>query len=279
MKGYIILITGGSSGIGYDTALKLASQGHTVYAAARRVNLMAELGRHGIHVISLDVTDDASVRNCVDTVIAEQGRIDILINNAGYGYLGAIENVPMAEARRQLDVNLFGLASLTQKVLPHMRAQGGGKIINISSVAGKVAIAYGGWYNVSKFAVEGFSDALRIEAKPFGIDVVLIEPSGIRTDWGLIAANHLSESSAGTAYEESAEREARLFRYAYNSNIISGPAVVTKSICKAVNSSRPRPRYKPGRGAHTLIFFHAILPARCWDALNRLFFRSFFKKA
>lgn len=271
MSGKVILITGASSGIGYESAKALAEQGHAVYAAARRTERMAGLSASGVRILCMDVTDDKSMQEGVRTIIEEKGRIDVLVNNAGYGYLGAIECVSMDEAKRQLEVNLFGLARLTQLVLPHMRGQRSGRIINVSSVAGKVVIANGGWYNVSKFAVEALSDALRIEAKPFGTDVVLIEPSGIRTDWGLIAADHLSESSAGTEYEKPAEREARLMRYAYQSRILSGPEVVRKAICRAVNARRPRLRYRPGRGACTLIALHAILPGRWWDALNRLF--------
>lgn len=267
----VILLTGGSSGIGFETAKRLAGMGHIVYAAARRTELMEPLVPLGIRILSLDLTDEASIGQCVGAVLEEQGRIDMLVNNAGYGYFGAIETVPLEEARRQLEVNLFGLARLTQLVLPSMREHGCGRIINVSSVAGKVVVAYGGWYNVSKFAVEALSDALRIETEPFGIDVVLIEPSGIKTDWGIIAADHLSASSAGTPYEPTAEREAALMRYAYGSNILSGPTVVMKAICKAVAARRPRPRYRPGLGARTMIGLHAILPARWWDALNRQF--------
>lgn len=265
----VILVTGGSSGIGFDTALKLAEQGHTVYAAARRLERMEPLRAAGVRILSMDVTDDASMQQGVQTILDEQGRIDVLVNNAGYGYLGAIENVTMDEAHRQLEVNVFGLARLTQLVLPTMRQQRSGRIINVSSIAGKVVIANGGWYNVSKFAVEALSDALRMEVKPFGIDVVLIEPSGIKTNWGLIAADHLEESARGTVYETTANNEARLARYLYTSNILSGPSAVRKAICRAANARHPRVRYKPGIGASTMVFLHAILPTRLWDALNR----------
>lgn len=266
----VVLITGASSGIGRDTAINLASQGHIVYAASRRVELMEDLKPLGINVIQMDVTDDTSMKNGVNTILSLQRRIDVLVNNAGYGYFGAVENVSMEEARRQLEVNVFGLARLTQLVLPAMRSQYSGRIINVSSVAGKVAIAYGAWYNVSKFAVEALSDALRIEAKPFGIDIVLIEPSGIKTDWGIIAADNLEASSAGTVYEESAGKEAAIMRYAYTSDYLSKPTVVRKAICKAVNARFAKVRYRPGRGASMMIASHSILPARWWDAMNRL---------
>lgn len=265
----VILITGGSSGIGFDTAEKLALKGHVVYAAARRTDRMEPLRQYGVSILPLDVTDEESMQTCVKTILDEQGRIDVLVNNAGYGYFGAIENVSLAEARRQLEVNVFGLARLTQLVLPSMRVQGSGRIINVSSVAGKVVLSYGGWYNVSKFAVEALSDSLRMETKPFGIDVVLIEPSGIRTDWGLIAAENLSSCSAGTAYQKTAENEARIMNFAYTSNFLSGPQVVRKAICRAVDARRPRLRYMPGRGSWLLVAAHAIIPARWWDAMNR----------
>lgn len=178
----VILLTGASSGIGHEAAMELLAQGHIVYAAARRVEKMEDLAAAGAHVLSLDVTDSSSISGVVNAVLSQQGRIDVLINNAGYGYLGALEGVSMEEARRQLDVNVFGLAEMTKQVLPYMRERRSGRIINISSVAGKVGIAFVGWYNVSKFAVESYSDVLRKEVRQFGIDVVLIEPSGIKTD-------------------------------------------------------------------------------------------------
>ena len=269
MKQQVILITGGSSGIGYETAKSLAQQGHIVYAAARRVEPMEPLCEWGVHPLSLDVTDEASMQTAVSTLLSEQGRIDVLINNAGYGSLGAVENVTPQKAHRQLEVNVFGLARLIQLVLPTMRAQHSGRIINIASIAGKVTLANCGWYNVSKFAVEALSDALRMEVKPYGIKVVIIEPSAIKTDWGLIAADHLYGSSKGTVYEDFAVKEATLMRKLYTSNLLSGPDKVRKAICKAVNARRPRLRYQPGLGANLMIGLHAILPTRWWDNLNR----------
>ena len=266
----IILITGGSSGIGFDSAIALAKQGHKVYAAARRVDMMEPLKEFGIVPLSLDVTDDNSMQECVKSVLDTEGRIDVLINNAGYGYFGAIENVTMSEARKQLEVNVFGMARMCQLVLPSMREQHSGRIINIASIAGKATVYFGGWYNVSKFAVETFSDALRMETKPFGIKVVLIEPSAIKTNWGIIAADNLAESSRGTVYEEKAMNEANNMHKAYRSNFFSKPAVVTKAICKAVNRRQPRTRYCIGRGGKMIVFLHSILPTRLWDRINRI---------
>ena len=266
----VILVTGASSGIGFDAAVALAKQGHRVYAAARRVERMEPLKAFGVVPLRMDVTDDASMEAGVRTVLEAEGRIDALVNNAGYGYFGAIENVPLEEARRQLEVNVFGLARLCQLVLPSMRAQGSGRIVNISSVAGKAVLYFGGWYHVSKFSVEALSDALRMELKPFGIDVSMIEPGGIKTNWGIIAADHLAESSKDTPYEAEGLRESETMRKAYSMRLLSNPSVVTRAISKAVNSRRPRARYRVGFGAHTLVFLHTILPARWWDALFRL---------
>ena len=265
----IILITGASSGIGYDAALILAQQGHKVYAAARRVELMEPLKAYGVQVLRMDVTDETSMVQGVEDVIHAEGRIDVLVNNAGYGYFGAIENVPLEEARRQLEVNVFGLARLTQLVLPYMRKQGSGRIINTSSIAGKMVFYMGGWYNVTKYSVEAFSDALRMEMKPFGIDVVMIEPGAIKTDWGPIAAKHLKESSAGTAYEEIGTQWAHNIDWFYTTNMLSSPSVVAKAISRAVNSHRPKARYCTGRFSTLGRIAHALMPARWWDAMMR----------
>lgn len=266
----VILLTGASSGIGYDTAVALAQQGHKVYAAARRVERMEPLRQYGIVPLKMDVTDEASMKEGVKTLLDAEGRIDVLINNAGYGYFGAVENVPMDDARNQLEVNVFGLARLCQLVLPTMRAQHSGRIINTASVAGKAVFYYGGWYHVSKYAVESLSDALRMELKPFGIDVVIIEPGAIKTNWGIIAADHLIESSKGTAYEQTGTMMANNLRNMYLSNTISDPAVVRKAIVRAVNARRPCTRYRIGRMANAIVFFHWLLPTRWWDAFLRL---------
>ena len=265
----VILITGASSGIGFDAAETLARQGHRVYAAARRVERMEPLKAFGVVLLRMDVTDEASMEEGVRTVLEAEGRIDVLVNNAGYGYFGAIENVSMEEARRQQEVNVFGLARLCQLVLPTMREQGSGRIVNTASVAGKSVLYFGGWYHVSKYSVEALSDALRMELKPFGIDVVIIEPGGIKTDWGLIAADHLAESSKGTPYEAEGLREAQTMHKVYSIRMLSKPSVVTRAISKAVNSKRPRTRYRIGFASGAMVFFHAILPDRWWDAIVR----------
>ena len=274
----IILVTGASSGIGFDAARSLAQKGHRVYGAARRVEKMEPLRAYGVIPLRMDVTDEASMEAGVRSILEAEGRIDVLVNNAGYGSFGAIENVPIEEARRQLEVNVFGLARLTQLVLPSMRAQQAGRIIDIASVAGKMNLYFGGWYHVSKFAVESLSDALRIELKPFGIDVSIIEPGGIHTDWGVIAADHLRDSSKGTPYEKEALRESETLRKAYTGNYLSKPSVVTRAICKAALSRRERaapswrtplvpvqvfPRPASGRGCRSARP-HGRPGNRCW---------------
>jgi len=203
------LVTGASSGIGEATAVKLHELGFTVHGAARRVDRLVQLAGHGIKPLAMDVTDEDSMRAGVERILAETGRIDVLVNNAGYGSYGAIEDVPMDEARRQFEVNVFGLARLAQLVLPHMRELRSGTIVNISSMGGKIYTPLGGWYHGTKFAVEALSDCLRIETKPFGINVVVIEPGGIKTEWGEIAADGLRKMSGTGPYSDQAAAMAK----------------------------------------------------------------------
>jgi NAD(P)-dependent dehydrogenase (short-subunit alcohol dehydrogenase family) len=264
----VALVTGGSSGIGEATALRLGETGFVVYAAARRTERMAGLKNAGVHVISLDVTDDGSATKAVDTIVAAEGRIDLLVNNAGYGSYGAVEEVPLSEAQAQLDVNLLGLARMTQKVLPHMRAQTSGTIINISSVGGQFATPLGAWYHASKYAVEGLSDAMRLELKRFGINVVLIEPGSIQTEWGAIAADHLRSISGQGPYAEQAIAMAASLDA--NSKpgywLASQPDVVAKAVTKAATARRPPTRYAVGFGAKPLIWTRRLTPDRAFDA-------------
>ena len=270
----IVLLTGASSGIGYDAALALAQRGHRVYAAARRVERMEPLRAAGVVPVRMDVEDEDSMQAAVNLVLQQEGRIDVLINNAGYGYYGPVEAVPLAEARRQLEVNLFGRARLSQLVLPAMRAAGQGRIINTASVAGHMVMLYGGWYHVSKYAVEALSDAMRMELRPLGIDVVMVEPGVIKTAWGLIAADHLEECTRGTAYEASAQHEADNLRWTYTSRLGSNPKVVTRAICRAVSARRPKARYMVGRFAQLLKWLHRLLPTRWWDSMQRMLGRK-----
>lgn len=267
MSKKVVLITGASSGIGKDTALVLKNMGYKVYGAARRLNKMKDIEENGVSILPLDVTDEESMVNCVETILKKEGRIDILINNAGYGFYGAVEDVPITEARNQLDVNLFGLARMTQLVLPTMRKQHAGKIINISSMAGKVSTPLGAWYHATKYAVEGFSDCLRMETKPFGIDVILIEPGAIKTDWGTIAADNLAVVSSKGAYQKQANRVINYLRRAYTSDKISKPEIISKTIAKAVSAKKPRTRYLVGYGAKLSVLSKRVLSDRAFDKL------------
>lgn len=271
MKG-VALVTGGSSGIGEATALALHKQGYVVYAGARRVERMQSLADNGIIVLSLDVTVEESMKSFVERVLKQEERIDVLINNAGYGSYGAVEDVPMEEARRQFDVNVFGLARMIQLVLPAMRNRHSGKIVNISSMAGKVHTPFGAWYHATKFAIEGFSDALRLEVSSFGIDVIVIEPGGINTEWGIIAADNLVKCSGRGAYSEPAEKVANMFHHAYFYKHYSDVSVVSRAICKAVLSRRPKTRYAVGFMSRPSIFFRKILSDRFFDRIIRFYF-------
>ena len=223
--------------------------------------------------LSLDVTDEASMEAAVQQIIDAEGRIDVLINNAGYGSYGAIEDVPIDEARRQFEVNLFGLARLTQLVLPHMRARGSGRILNISSMAGRITSPLGAWYHATKYALEAFSDALRMEVEEFGIDVVIIEPGGIKTPWGLIAADHLEESSRNGVYAAQAQRVAANMRKLYSpSSNLSEPKVISHAILRALEARRPKTRYLVGFGAKPSVFLHTVLPGRLFDKVARRIF-------
>ena len=269
----VVLLTGASSGIGYDVAPLLVRYGYTVYGAARRVEKIEELASEGVKALSMDVTDEASMEAAVQQIIDAEGRIDVLINNAGYGSYGAIEDVPIDEARRQFEVNLFGLARLTQLVLPHMRARGRGRILNISSMAGRITMPLGAWYHATKYALEAFSDALRMEVEEFGIDVVIIEPGGIKTPWGLIAADYLEESSRNGVYAEQAQRVAANMRKLYSpSSSLSEPKVISRTILRALEARCPKTRYLVGFGAKPSVFLHTVLPDRPFDKVARRIF-------
>ena len=272
MTDRVALVTGGSSGIGEHTARRLQEAGFTTYAVARRVDRMVALAEAGVTTFAMNVTDDASMTAGVDRVLAEQGRIDVLVNNAGYGSYGPVENVSIDEARRQFDVNVFGLARMVQLVTPGMRRQGSGRIINVSSIGGKFYEPLGAWYHATKFAVEGFSDSLRLELAPYGIQVVIVEPGPIRTEWNALARDVLVKSSAGTPYERQAEGVRARMAAGDQPALSSGPDVVAKRIARAATTRRPRTRYPVGRGARSVVTARRLLPDRALDAvISRLY--------
>ncbi|MDZ5078762.1 oxidoreductase [Nesterenkonia sp. HG001] len=269
MGGDVALVTGGSSGIGEITARQLRDAGFTVYAAARRTDKMAGLEGAGVHTVTLDVTDEASARRAVEEIVAESGGIDVLVNNAGYGSYGAVEDVPLTEAQAQLDVNVLGLARMAQLVLPGMRARGSGTIINISSMGGRFVTPLGGWYHASKYAVEALSDAMRLELAPFGIDVVVIEPGSIRSAWGSIAAEKVRHASGSGPYARQAEAVAKTLDASARPDFraASDPEVVARGIVRAAGARRPRSRYAIGRGSAPAIALSTVLPDRVFDRL------------
>jgi len=268
----VALVTGGSSGIGEATARQLLDAGFTVYAVARRVDRMQSLAEAGAHVFAMDVTDDASMSAGVRRILDEQSRIDVLVNNAGYGSYGAVEDVPIDEARRQFEVNVFGLARLVQLVTPQMRDQRSGRVINISSIGGKFYEPFGAWYHATKFAVEGFSDSLRMELRPFGIDVVLIEPGPIATEWNEIARDSLLERSGTTAYAPYAKRAHRVLTEFDKPSRASSPETVARKIVRAATTRHPAPRYPVGKGARAITLSRDLTPDRLYDGVvSRIF--------
>lgn len=266
-SGRTALVTGASSGIGASTARTLLDLGYTVFGAARRTDRLAALTADGLHPVTLDLTDENSVHAAVETVLATTGRIDVLVNNAGYGSYGAIEDVELDEARRQFEVNVFGLAALTRLVIPGMRERRSGTIINVSSMGGRLTTPLGGWYHATKYAVEALSDALRMELQPFGVDVVVIEPGGIRTEWSSIAADHLEASSRGSAYATQAEAVARTMRNERLTRLQSDPKVIARAVGRAVTARRPRTRYLIGFSAKPLVAMRRLLPDRAFDLM------------
>ena len=265
----VALVTGASSGIGQATALRLQEAGFRVFGVARRTDRMQGLRTAGITTLAMDVTDATSAADGVRQILAEAGHLDVLVNNAGYGSYGAVEDVPLEEARHQFEVNLFGAARLIQLVLPAMRARRSGTIINITSMGGKLYTPFGAWYHGTKFALEAVSDCLRLETKPFGIDVVVIEPGAIHTEWSGIAADHLRDTSGQGAYTNQARAVATAFSSPATAKRSSPPEIVAKTVARAATAQRPRTRYAVGFGAKPLLFVRRWLPDRAYDAVIR----------
>ena len=260
-----VLVTGASAGIGKATAILLAQNGYNVYGAARRTEKMQDLKSYGIIPIALDVTKDESVTACVEQILKGAGSIDILINNAGFGSYGAIEDVTMQDAKYQLEVNVFGAMRLTQFVLPKMRQNKYGKIVNVSSVGGKMASPLGGWYHASKFSIEALSDAMRLEVQQFGIDVILIQPGGTKSEWGDIAVESLMRVSGKTAYAGLVTAFEKSFKkLAAN---VSEPIVIAKLIKKSIEAKNPKTRYAGGYLAKPMLFLRSVLSDKMFDRI------------
>ena len=266
----VVLITGCSTGIGRATAERLAKKGWNVYASARRPESIEDLKQKGCKTLALDVTDEASMRAAVDQVVGEEGAVGALVNNAGYSQSGALESVPMDQLRRQFETNVFGLLRMCQLVLPGMREQRDGRIVNISSMGGRVTFPGGGAYHATKYAVEALSDVLRFEVSGFGIHVVLIEPGLIRTQFGEAAVTSIGEIEQDGPYAKFNAAVAATTAGAYHgplSRLGAGPEAVARTIEKALTKSRPKARYPVTASARLMLAQHAILPDRAWDAM------------
>ena len=266
-----IIVTGCSSGIGRATAMRLLGSGHTVYATARSVDSLSALTEAGAHALTLDVTDEASMVAAVALVENAHGSVAGLVNNAGYGEYGPVEEVSMDRVRRQFETNVFGLALMIQLVLPAMRAAGAGRIVNVSSMGGRIVLPLGGYYHASKYAVEALSDALRAEVTQFGIQVSLIEPGSIKTEFNATANRTLESQEAATTgpYAKLKQGQLTTLDSPMNARIAGTADDVAKAIEHALTIRRPRPRYVVTPAARAMILGHAVLPARAWDAVGR----------
>ena len=267
-----VLITGCSSGIGRASALRLAQKGWTVYASARRPESIADLAEAGCKTLTLDVTDEESMRAAVAQVEREQGAVGVLINNAGYSQSGPVEQVEMEAVRRQFETNVFGVIALTQLVLPRMREQHWGKIVNVGSMGGRLTFPGGGFYHATKHALEAISDALRFEVRGFGIDTILVEPGLIVTEFGSAAVASMDGVPDDGPYAEFNAKLTKLTTDTYEGpmrHLGGGPDAVAKAIEKAISRRRPPARVRVTPSARLAIAQRRLTPDRVWDAAMR----------
>jgi NAD(P)-dependent dehydrogenase (short-subunit alcohol dehydrogenase family) len=265
-----VLITGCSSGIGHATAQLLAEHGWTVYATARRPDTLADLERAGCKTLALDVTDEASMSAAVDAVVQAEGAVGVLINNAGYSQSGAVESIPLDQVRRQFETNVFGLIRMSQLVLPGMRDQRWGRIVNLSSMGGRLTFPGGGFYHATKYAVEAISDALRFEVQGFGVAVIVIEPGLIVTNFGETAAGSMAQTDG--PYADFNRKLGRAIENVYRGPLArlgAGPEAVAEVIARALKADRPKTRYPVTASARLMMAQRRMLPDRVWDLLMR----------
>ena len=264
----VAIVTGASSGIGKAAAMKFLQMGYTVHAAARRLHAMKDLEAKGAIVHQVDLRNVAEITSFANNVIAASGRIDVLVNSAGYGFYGAVEEVPMTAAKEQLEVNLFAVAEMIQAVLPTMRKQRSGKIVNVSSTGGKSAMPLGGWYHASKFALEGLSDSLRGEVRPFGIDVVVVEPGGVKTEWGGIMAENLIQTSGAGPYKLMVERFTGAVGGKQVETMSATPEEIGALIARIAEIKKPKARYAAPFHAKLILFMNWLLCDKAFDWLT-----------
>jgi NADP-dependent 3-hydroxy acid dehydrogenase YdfG len=264
-----VLVTGCSSGIGKATAEALLAAGHTVWATARRPDTLSDLAAKGARVTALDVTDEASMSAAVAEVVDEHGRVGTLVNNAGFGEYGAVEEVEIDKVRAMFETNVFGLARMCQLVMPSMRDAGSGRIINIGSMGGRFTFPMGGYYHATKYAVEALSDALRMEVKPFGVEVVVIEPGVTRSGFvGTASSSDGLVGSPDSPYEEMRASVHKANNEAYSNAMLSASAEsVAQVVLKAVEADRPRTRYLLTPAARAMVVAHTLGGDRVWDRL------------
>jgi NAD(P)-dependent dehydrogenase (short-subunit alcohol dehydrogenase family) len=266
-----VLITGCSTGIGRATAERLAADGWNVHATARRLESIEDLDERGCKTHVLDVTDESSMEAAVEEV-SKSGPIGALINNAGYSQSGAIETIPMSSVRKQFETNVFGLMRMCQLVLPGMRGAGSGRIVNLSSMGGKLTFPGGGVYHATKHAVEALSDALRYEVGGFGIEVVVIEPGLIITEFGETANASIAEVEEHGPYAKFNENVGRVTANAYKgpmARLGAGPEAVAAKISKALTARRPSTRYKVTTSARAMMGMRRLMTDRMWDRMVR----------
>jgi short-subunit dehydrogenase len=261
-----VLITGASSGIGAVTAQHLLERGWRVLAAARRLEAMAPLAERGAEVLPLDIADPASRQRLADQVAERVGALDGLVNNAGFGEVGPVETMALERARAMFEVNAFGLVGLTQLLLPAMRERGRGRIVNLSSIAGRWVSPGSGWYGASKHALEAVSDALRLELHRFGVQVVLVEPGLIATEFAAVADPSIQQAQDCPIYGAMMAKVRTGWNDVFRG--ASSPLVVARTIEKALTAARPRPRYLCGHRSESVIA-NRLLPAGLWDLLMR----------
>jgi short-subunit dehydrogenase len=269
----VVLITGASSGMGLEGLKLLAGKGYVVYGTARKKEDYDLIKKEGGHALEMEMTDYSSIEKGVKKIIKEQKRIDVLYNNAGYGLYGSVEEVPIDIAKHQFEVNLFGLARLTQLVIPHMRQQKSGKIINTSSMGGKIYTPFGAWYHASKHALEGWSDCLRLELKHFGIKVVVIEPGLIETPWNDVMERMLDKYSGKGPYKKHVSQFLERSNKATENHERSHPSVIAKVVLEAIESDRPKTRYAAGKYSKLMIFIRTKLGDRIFDKVIDLMVR------
>jgi short-subunit dehydrogenase len=263
-----VLVTGASSGIGKSIAKQLLQENYNVFVAARRLDQMQDLVQLGATAIKMDITSESDIKSVTEQIKASAEGVDILINNAGYAIYGAVEDTSIEDARRQFEVNIFGLAAVTQAVLPYMRSKKAGTIINISSVGGKIYTPLGAWYHATKHALEGWSDCLRLELAQFGIDVVIIEPGGILTEFAEVLNDPMMERSGKSVYSAMAKSVSKSTSDLYGKDgKMPGPQVIANLVSKALNTNKPKTRYRAGYLAKPLLFMRWLLSDRMFDKI------------